>query len=265
MQAAYDPEPAAELLERAWRTGTQITELPGRLRPRTLDEGYLVQERLLHRIGEPVAGWKLGVGSPNARRRAGIARALVGRVLKSQCVRAPATVAVPNRAPLLIEIEVGLVLGRDVAPDADIPHLAEIVGAVHLTSELVLSRFVDFTAVGWPSFVADNAACQALVIGPAIAFDDIDRCLETITARVGGRQVQALERDDRADPCQALRDLLSFCRDQHITLESGTIVSTGSVLQPFLTDGSDVQVTAGFGPATFTFETRLGGAGVWTG
>jgi 2-keto-4-pentenoate hydratase len=256
MREAYDPEPAADLLEHAWRTGAQLASLPDPLRPQTLDQGYAVQDRLVARIDEPIAGWKLGVGSVNAKRREGFDRALVGRVLQSRCISAPATVALPNRSPLTIEIEIGLVLGRDIAPGEKIGRLADVIGAVHLTSELVLSRFIHFLDVGWPSFVADNAAFQALVVGPAIPLDAVDACLEQLTARVGETELQSLDRDDRADPYASLRDLLAFCGEHRITLAKGSIVSTGAILRPFTTDGADVQVTAAFGANSFTFQTR---------
>ena len=47
----------------------QLAELPAEIRPRTLSQGYDVQDRLLALLGEPVAGWKLG-GSA-ARRGSG--------------------------------------------------------------------------------------------------------------------------------------------------------------------------------------------------
>lgn len=256
MHEAYDPEPAADLLEHAWRTGAQLASLPDPLRPQTLEQGYAVQDRLVARIDVPVVGWKLGVGSLNAKRREGLDRALVGRVLQSRCVSAPAIVPVPNRAPLTIEIEIGLVLGRDIVPGEKIDRLADVIGAAHLTSELVLSRFIHFPSVGWPSFVADNAAFQALVVGPALPLDGIEACLEQLTARVGETAVPTLDRDDRADPYASLRDLLAFCGERRITLASGSIVSTGSILRPFTTDGGNVHVTAAFGDTSLTFQTR---------
>ena len=68
--------------------------------------------------------------------------------------------------------------------------------------------------------------------------------------------MQTLDHDDRADPYVSLRDLLAFCGERRITLAKGSIVSTGTILRPFATDGADVQVTAAFGATSFTFQTR---------
>jgi 2-keto-4-pentenoate hydratase len=59
MSEPFDPAPAASLLAAHWRNGTQLTELPPEIRPRTLHEGYDVQDRLIAEMGEEVSGWKL--------------------------------------------------------------------------------------------------------------------------------------------------------------------------------------------------------------
>lgn len=63
MSEQFDPAPAASLLAMHWRNGTQLTELPAEMRPRTLQEGYDVQDRLIAEMGEKVSGWKLGGNS----------------------------------------------------------------------------------------------------------------------------------------------------------------------------------------------------------
>ena len=45
--AMFDAAPAAAALAEAWRTGRLLTELPAPIRPRTLAEGYDVQDQLV--------------------------------------------------------------------------------------------------------------------------------------------------------------------------------------------------------------------------
>lgn len=47
MNEAYSTGPAASLLAAAWRSGKQLNELPAEIRPRTLCDGYAVQDDLI--------------------------------------------------------------------------------------------------------------------------------------------------------------------------------------------------------------------------
>lgn len=47
MNPDFDPQPAARALADAWRRGAQLRELPSAVRPRSLDEGYAVQDFLM--------------------------------------------------------------------------------------------------------------------------------------------------------------------------------------------------------------------------
>ena len=69
----FDATPAAHLLARAWRDDAQIVELPAPLRPRNLRHGYDIQDLVAAQLGDATVGWKLGVGSPSAMRKAALA------------------------------------------------------------------------------------------------------------------------------------------------------------------------------------------------
>lgn len=232
--ALFDPAPAAAMLATAWRADAQIAELPPAIRPSTLREGYDVQDRLLADLGERIVGWKLGVGSPNGMRNARIDRALIGRVVESRCFAAGATIALRDRAPLAVEIEIGFVLGRDVAPGSASGPPMELVDTIRITCEIVRSRFVDRRAVGWPSFVADDSGFRALVVGDAMSAATAKSVSESVAVRVDGREAaRAAVGDDRTDPLASLMALLAHASDRGITLRKGDIVSTGSASKPF--------------------------------
>lgn len=117
MAEAFSTGPAASLLATAWRNCKQLNELPTEMRPRTPSEGYAVQDDLISRLGKSSVGWKLGLGSPQALRKAGIERPLAGRILKSHLHRSGDIVQLPNRAPVTIEFEIALTLARDILPN----------------------------------------------------------------------------------------------------------------------------------------------------
>jgi 2-keto-4-pentenoate hydratase len=247
MTGAFDPIPAAKVLASAWRNGTQMLELPANIRPRTLNEGYDIQDEFLGMLGNGVAGWKLGVGSRSALRKAENGRPLLGRVLNKECYRSGDVIRIGNRAPVTIEFEVAFVLARDVQPDHTLS-LNDIIAHPCVTFEVVQSRFVDRRAVGWPSFVADNAAFRALVVGEPLPLEAIESLGDTVTVWVDGiATATGAQGDDRTDARASLAALLAHAEERGIVLRQGSIVSTGSVSQPFETRAAKAEIVATYG------------------
>jgi 2-keto-4-pentenoate hydratase len=242
---AYDPAAAAALLAAAWKDGTRLVELPAAVRPRTLQQGYDVQDALIDRLGDRVAGWKLGVGSPNAMRMTGAQRPIAGRVLAAACYGLGETVTIANGASVVVEFEIAFVLARDIAPGTAPHSPLDAVSDTRVTFELVQSRFVDRRAVGWPSFAADNAAFRTLVVGPAMASERIRTLVDEVIVRVDGRETaRGAVGDDRTDAIASLDALFAHAAERGITLQRGMIVSTGSVSQPFDLGASGTVVAA---------------------
>lgn len=258
MSDRFDAAPAAALLAAAWRSGELLAELPADIRPQSLAQGYDVQDLLLSRLQEPVAGWKLGAGSALQKRQSGVGRSIAGRILRSRLYRPGDQVPLPNTAPVTIEFEVAYVLGRDIRPDeAGFPVL-EAVSEVRTAFELVLSRFVDRRAVGWPSFAADNGAFQALVLGEPIAASQLTDLANELVVTLDGREVaRSLTGDDRTDPAGALVDLVAVARERGMTLPKGSIVSTGTVSKPVISAGRQAAIGARFLGREMNFRTAV--------
>ena len=247
MDTTFNPVPAAELLHATWLAGDLLTELPAAIRPRSLSEGYDIQDCLIERLGEPVAGWKLGVGSPKGKQQAGTSRAIVGRVLQSRLYRSGDTVPLPNRAPTTVEFEIAFVLGRDIAPGDVIAKPLDAVSATHVVYEFVLARFVDRRAVGWPSFAADDAGFCALVLGPKIDPAQIDAIARSLIVSADGKEAaRAAVGLDAIDPVAALGEMFEHARERGMTLTKSMIISTGTLSQPFNIPGTPAQLTATF-------------------
>lgn len=239
MKAHYDPAPAADLLAHAWRSGEQLTELPADLRPVSLAQGYDLQDAFIKRMGGG-CGWKLGMGSKAAMRAAKIERPVVGRVLEGHLHRSGDTVALPNAAPVTVEFEIAFVLGRDIAPTDKLDDPMSAVERKHVTFELVLSRFVNRRAVGWPSFVGDSAGFESLVIGDAIT--DIEGVARTVVIQVDGQEVaRGLTGDELTDPFASFLHLIEHARERGVTLQRGQIATLGAIGKPIeLPRGAEV-------------------------
>ncbi|GGF00466.1 hypothetical protein GCM10011611_02600 [Aliidongia dinghuensis] len=257
MTDQFDPAPAAKVLADSWHSGQQLTELPAAVRPRTLSEGYDIQDRLVADLGIPTIGWKLGVGSHKLKRDSGVGRSIAGRLLKSRVLEPSQVVSLPNAAPATIEFEFAYVLGQDVLPTASIQDARSVVGSACVTFEVVLSRFVDRRAVGWPSFAADNAGFAALVVGDAVdpaALSDVARTL--VVSVDGTERVRAATGDDVTVPCDALADLIAVAKERNMVLPRGSLISTGSMSVPFNVTGP-VAIEARFLDRSLGFTTRV--------
>ena len=240
MPASFDPAVAAGLLAGATNARTQITELPQAARPRTLAEGYDVQDRMARDAGttgglaDAVAGWKLGFGSANGMKAAGLDRPAVGRVLRGRLYQDGDAIPVPAALKALIEIEIAFTLARDVPPSLTLDHPLEAVADTHIACELVLSRFVDRTKVGLPSFVADSVGFHALVIGHKVDVTTIEEVARTAAVSVDGRDTAGAQTGgDIIDAVWSLKQLMAHARARGLTLRRGEIVTTGTITRPF--------------------------------
>jgi len=254
----FDPGPAGALLASAWRSGELLTELPAEVRPRTMTEGYDVQDWLIAELGHASVGWKLGVGSVLQKRTSGVGRSIAGRILNPYVHRTGDTVLLPNAAPVTVEFEIAYILGRDILPgEPDFP-IRDAIAEVRVAFELVLSRFVDRRAVGWPSFTADNGAFQALVLGDTVAPDRLDDLVNSLVVTADGDEAaRALSGEDATDPEAALGDLVAVARERGMPLPTGSIVSTGTVSKPFSIAAPSTTIRAGFLGAELHFRTRV--------
>jgi 2-keto-4-pentenoate hydratase len=222
-------------------------------------QGYAVQDALIARIGPQTLGWKLGLGSHLQKRTLGVGRAVAGRILDGALFADGAAIPLPHAGPATVEFEIAYVLGRDILPDEGPFPVLDAVAETRVSYEVVLSRFADRRAAGWPSFAADNAGCQAIVLGPLIAAADIPGIVETlIVFQNGVAKARALTGQDATDPVASLTDLIAIARDCNMRLPEGSVISTGTVSAPFDITGP-AEITAGFLGRRFGFRTKTAG------
>ncbi len=235
----YDPRVAAATLADAWKSGRQLAELPAAARPGSLAEGYDLQEAMLAANAQPIAGWKLGVGSPAGMRAGKLDRPLVGRVLGPRLYRSGDIVQLPNAAPVTVEFEIAFVLGRDIAPSDRIDDPLEAVAEVRTTFELVLSRFTNRRAVGWPSFVGDSVGFEALVVGMHFDRARMAEVATSVVITVDGKEMaRGLSGDDLTDPIASFNYLIAHARERGQTLKRGEIATLGAIGKPFDVTGA---------------------------
>ena len=239
----FNPAPAATTLVETMNAASRIADLSVDQKPGDLGQGYDVQDYLAaHQaadgtLKDTLAGWKLGLGSVNAMNGAGLTRPVIGRVFKGRLFEDGADVPAPAGSVGMIEIEIAFTLSRDVAPSDSIANPRDMIASANLVSEIVLSRFVDRTTVGLPSFVADNVGFHALVIGPEVSLEDVPAIASSVTVDNNGeRAVGAQQGDDAIDPFEMMTYLMAHTAERGLALKAGEIVTTGSISKPFDAD-----------------------------
>lgn len=239
----FNPAPAAATLAETMNAAARIADLAPDQKPGDLAQGYDVQDYLAaHQaadgtLKDTLAGWKLGLGSVNAMKGAGLARPVIGRVFKGRLFDDGQDILAPAGSVGMIEIEIAFTLSRDVGPGDSIANPRDMIASANLVSEIVLSRFVDRTTVGLPTFVADNVGFHALVIGPQVSLDDVPAIANSVTVEKNGeRVVGAQEGDDAIDPFEMMTYLMAHTAERGLSLKAGEIVTTGSISKPFDAD-----------------------------
>ena len=246
-------EQACDLLYAHWAAQTRLRALPPYLEPRTREDGYGVQARLERHSSRPLFGWKIAATSEAGQKHINVDGPLAGRILPERVVADGGVVSLGNTLMRVAEVEFAFRMGLDLPPRSRAYATDEVVDAVaslHPAIEVPDSRYENFTAVGAPQLIADNACGHLFVLGPAATADW--RALDLAAERPVGRIVGGLERQGSGgnvlgDPRVALAWLANELSCLGVTLKAGQVVTTGTCLQPMEVAAGD-RVEAEFGP-----------------
>ena len=259
---------ASEVLWDCWQQGRRLGSIPEDIRPRTREDGYAVQALLEEKSAEPLFGWKIAATSTAGQAHINVTGPLAGRLLDEKVVDLSRRSGAAAKAELtfgvnhmkVAEAEFAFRMGRDLAPRRQPYSVDEVLAAVaalHPAIEVPDSRFDDFTVVGAPQLIADNACAHQFVLGPAATADwrALDLVEHTATGLVErplmGRQERVLTREGKGanvlgDPRVALTWLANELSSLGITLKTGEVVTTGTCLVPLPIQPGD-EITVDFG------------------
>jgi 2-keto-4-pentenoate hydratase len=234
---------AADLLWRHWQAGTRLAELREEIRPRTRGEGYAVQAFLDERSAAPLFGWKIAATSRAGQEHIGVDGPLAGRLLRERVFDSGAELPLGGNHMRVAEAEFAFRMARTLPPRSEPYTVAEVLAAVdslHPAIEIPDSRYDDFTRVGAPQLIADNACAHLFVLGPATAapWRDMDLVEHPVTATVsrsdGTPEVTHSGKGQNVlgDPLLALTWLVNELSGLGIALDAGQIVTTGTCVVP---------------------------------
>ncbi|HRD76014.1 MAG TPA: hypothetical protein PK264_08745 [Hyphomicrobiaceae bacterium] len=227
---------AAKLVA-ARTAGARITLVDA---PKTFEEGFAVQDKVVAALGSPVMGWKV-IEMPNG------GPVIYAPLLESGRVPAGGTWSVKGSEPAGIELEIAFRMARDVPKGATGSSVLDCVGAGHVVFELCQSRNANPDSVPRHVAVADCILNSGIMVGPEIANwrkqehkSRPGRLFVDGKVHIEGKSV---------DPFRALEVLAPALAAHGKQLKAGQIVITGSLIGMNWLHGShDIRgVIDGFG------------------
>ena len=251
MVAVQDVVSASDLLWDCWHAGRRLAALPPAVRPRAREEGYAIQAELERRSAHPLFGWKIAATSAAGQQHINVDGPLAGRLLRERAFDSGAELPFGANHMRVAEAEFAFRMASDLPPRPEPYHVEEVLDAVaslHPAIEVPDSRYEDFTVVGAPQLIADNACAHLFVLGPGVTrWRDVDLVAHRVIGTVVGQAAhEGRGANVLGDPRVALTWLANELSGLGITLAAGQVVTTGTCLVP-LPIAPGAQVVADFG------------------
>lgn len=247
---------AAGLLLDVRRTGQALPQLPTDVRPSTASDAYDIQDATMDGLAEfggggHVAGYKVGCTNDAAQAELGVDSPFFGRLLSPFLRQSPA--AIPADALLMrrLEPEIAFRVAQDLPPGGapyDPEAVRDAMAAVMPAIEIVDSRYLDWSTVGFFHLAADNGCAGYWVHGAeTINLDAIDFTDHASAISVNG---EVKERGNASNvlgnPLNSLTWLANALAERGLGLEAGQLVTTGTTTPTVPAERRDVAL-ADFG------------------
>ena len=238
---------AVDALVGARRTGTRIASLPSH--PADLAEALALQDAVIAKLGERVAGWKVAIAKDG-----GVMR---GVIIGSRMLRSPAALPAADVPLLGVEAEIAFLFDRALPPRGNDYSAEEVKGAVTalVGIEIVASRFQDYANTPLHDRTADCMSNGAFIVGTHRPdWRQFDLSALQATLRLNGEiAVQKTGEHVAGDPIRPAVALVNALR-KTTGVAVGQIITTGTYTGlHFAKPGDAISVEfSGFGTAEVT-------------
>src|SRR5437588_11970119 len=105
---------AARSILEARRTGALLDTLAPNDQPRSLEEGYAIQQVVTAEWPDRIAGWKVGATSKEVQTLFEVTEPIYGPVFQSQVFQSPATLSALHFRHGLLDSQLVFMLGEDI-------------------------------------------------------------------------------------------------------------------------------------------------------
>lgn len=237
MQPALDQNEAEliALLAAAQRRGSSDVDV-ARYSGLDRETAFRVQAGVLAALGQAAGMLKTGVHADGVGVASPIYANNIGRIPGYRLAAGPV---------IGLEVEIGVVLGRDIAPDAsaDESMVAAAVDHYFLGVEICATRYTDRKLAGPTGGLADNQSSYGYAIGPNWALSGQPNGLE-VRLSFNGTEIYAAPAKHGFGT--VLASLAAYTRSQRteFPLRAGTIITTGSLCGMVATGGGPGHVVA---------------------
>jgi 2-keto-4-pentenoate hydratase len=201
----------------------------------TVGDAYRVQDALVarfaHKHQASVSGYKIALTSKKMQEWLKINEPCAGQVLGNRICHSPYTVRTADYGRLSVEMEVCVVLERDMAGTVSFEDVKQNIRSLHSAYELVDDRGADLSALDVESLVADNSWNEGIVIGPPAppGLDLDDRIGRLIWN--GSRRMEGTTRETiGGNPLHVVVWLAAHLGKLGRKIKAGEPIITGSVI-----------------------------------
>ena len=250
----------SELLAQARINHERLPELPAAIRPKTPEEAYTVQDGLIDRLlahyGGSVIGYKVACTNVTAQRQLNVDAPFSGRLLSAfffeSSPQNPARVDADQFFMRVVEAEFAFEMAHDLPATSQPRSRQEIAAAVKGVLpgiEIVDSRFDEWTTIGAPSLIADNACNAAWVKGHLLTdWQSVDLAAQAVRVTVNGKVLREGSGSNvLGHPLHALEWLVNHLSARGLGLKAGQYVTTGVTTEVYMAERGD-RISADFGP-----------------
>jgi 2-keto-4-pentenoate hydratase len=261
---------AAQHFHRIREEFTSIAHLPAECAPKTLDDAYAIQHAyaalMLHperqtKLGkkDEHTGYKIGATNTKAQTRLGVSAPFFGLLFGSLTMASPTKVSFSHYHRFVVEVEVGIRMGKDVPAFADSEAktpfdqetIKEYVGDVLPCSEICDGRFANLAECPAMSVIANNAIHGSWVPGKEFSagedgkkhWSQLDLLTVPANIHVNGQQTTT---GKGADALGNLLIALAWLANElpkfGFKLKKGDFISTGALGEVYLAKAGDAVV-----------------------
>ncbi len=225
-------DPAEELLQ-AQQAGKPIPVLTIQHPEMDVTMAYAIQKAFVEKFvaHDSIAGFKAGLTTEGGQKKFGVDAPLAGVLFESGRLKAPATIDHAAFHALMLETEIGFVVGSAITqPLKDPAELQAHIQTVMPVIEVPDLGFADMQQLKGLDIIAANVSARQFIVGEKKPVEGIDLNAVSVKLTLDGQEVNVGKGADAlGDQWQAALWLVNTSIEHGWTLEPGQIIITGAL------------------------------------